>query len=354
MLNLFQVSIRNRHNLVGKRGFLHGIRILGVNRFLGPIFFLLICVVPTLLTGTGSFSLQPSACDVDIVITVHNSLRAVKLLLFSLESKTWQPDSSHDLHCANVFLVNSGSDSVTSTFLERKVAQTHVQLKYTLITCAFSSYTRASNLGIAAGSASTVILLNSDVILPRLWIYHLKIALSACPLVAMAGPLSNSACYQSIPKVNPRHWSKNKLPEHLDIEKVNTFIRKGRTPEFPRVPLINGFAMAFHRSIIGVVGYLNETAFPVGYGEENDFCMRVRAAGFFIVIADNLYLYHQQTASFGELRRRQLIKSANVAYSADLKMFIAAAYREMLNNPVLVRLRLDTRNFFRGSISHKD
>jgi hypothetical protein len=335
-----------RHNLVGGRSFFHYIRIFGVSRCLGTLCVLLTCVIPTLLTGTGNSSHQASACDVDIVITVRNSLGAVKQLLFSLERNTWRPDGSIALNCATVFLVNSGSDSVTSAYLERISAQNHVHLTYVLISCACSSYTRAANLGISAGSASTVILLNSDVVLPRFWTHYLKIALSADPSVVMAGPLSNSACYQSIPRVNPRHWSKNKLPEHLDIEKVNKFVREGRTPEFPRVPLINGFAMALKRSIIGVVGYLNETAFPVGYGEENEFCMRVRAAGFFIVIADNLYLYHERSASFGELRRRQLIESANEAYSADLKTYIAAAYRELLNKRVLVRLRHETSILF--------
>jgi hypothetical protein len=289
---------------------------------------------------------QKGGCDVDIVVTVHNSLKAVNRLLFSLERNTWIAEGPYASGCANVYLVNAGSDLVTSVFLKGKTVQKHVGLKYILINSIVSSYTKAANLGIAAGSARTVILLNSDVILPRLWMYHFKFALSVNPSVAMSGPLSNSACYQSIPRVSPGHWSNNPLPDHLDIEKVNKFIRNERTPEFPHVPLINGFAMAFKRSIFGVVGYFNESAFPVGYGEENDYCMRVRSKGFVIVIADNLYLHHQKSASFGGLRRRQLIGSANAMYSADLVKYISVAYRELLDMPALVQLRFDTNLFF--------
>jgi hypothetical protein len=289
---------------------------------------------------------REAGCDVDIVVTVHNSLKAVNRLLLSLERNTWIAEGPFASGCANVYLVNAGSDSVTSAFLERKMTQKHVGLTYILIKCTLSSYTKAANLGIAAGSAKTVILLNSDVILPRLWMYHFKFALSVDPSVAMSGPLSNSACYQSIPNVTPGRWSKNSLPDHLDIEKVNMFIRSQRTPGFPHVPLINGFAMAFKRSIFGVVGYFNESAFPVGYGEENEYCMRVRSAGFVIVIADNLYLHHQKSASFGELRRRHLIGSANAIYNAELVEYISAAYRELLDVPALVQLRYDTSRLF--------
>jgi hypothetical protein len=312
----------------------------------GLICFFVYIVFARVLAYSSDMPGQVGVCEFDIVVTVHDSLKAVNKLLLSLESNTWIADGPDTLGCSNVFLVNAGSDPVTSAFLERKTAQKHVGLTYILINSTLSSYTKAANLGIAAGSAETVILLNSDIILPRLWMHHFRFALSVDPSVAMSGPLSNSACYQSIPRVTPGHWSKNPLPDHLDIEKVNKFIRSERTPEFPHVPLINGFAMAFKRSIFEAVGYFNESAFPVGYGEENDFCMRVRSAGFVIVIADNLYLHHQKSASFGELRRRQLIGYANAKYSADMVKYISAAYTELLDLPALVQLRYETSRLF--------
>jgi hypothetical protein len=317
-------------------------------RYLVGHVCLMFVVATYALAKVSNMPEQMAGCDVDIVVTVHNSLKAVNRLLLSLERNTWIAEGQFASGCANVYLVNAGSDPVTSAFLERKTIQKHVGLTYMSIKSTLSSYTKAANLGIAAGSAKTVILLNSDVILPRLWMHHFKFALSVDPSVAMSGPLSNSACYQSIPKVTPGHWSKNLLPDHLDIEKVNMFIRSERTPVFPHVPLINGFAMAFKRSIFKVVGYFNESAFPVGYGEENEYCMRVRSAGYAIVIADNLYLHHEKSASFGELRRRQLISSANAVYDVDLVEYISAAYRELLDMPTLVRLRYDTRRLFLG------
>jgi GT2 family glycosyltransferase len=343
---LSSASRRSRSDLFRSQDCLHSRRTFETRHIVCVTSFITYLVIAHTLSSLIMVPGQEGVCDVDIVVTVHNSLKAVIQLLLSLERNTWIAEGTNAAGCANVYLVNAGSDPVTTAFLERKTIQKHVGLTYVLIDSTLSSYTKAANLGITSGSAKTVILLNSDVILPRRWMHHFTFALSVDPSVAMSGPLSNSACYQSIPKVAPGHWSKNLLPDHLDIEKVNKFIRSERTPEFPRAPLINGFAMAFKRSIFADVGYFNESAFPVGYGEENDFCMRVRSAGFVIVIADNLYLHHQKSASFGEFRRRELIASANTMYSADLLKYISAAYRELLDMPALIQLRNDTSRLF--------
>jgi GT2 family glycosyltransferase len=284
-------------------------------------------------------------CDIDIVVTVHNRVDVLRRLLHSIEMDLNRADHHLTSGCANTFLVNSGSDEVTSSFIEGKAGWNIPRLKYVILNCT-SSYTKAVNTGIAAGLAKEVIILNSDVVLPRDWIRHLQVALSADPLVGMAGPLSNSACYQSIPRVTPKHWSKNTLPAFLDIEKVNSFIRNQRSPEFPHVPLINGFAMILKRTVFHSVGYFNETAFPIGYGEENEFCMRVCKAGFGIVIADNLYVQHQKSATFGETRRQKLIADANGIYDTELKKYITAAHAGLRTMPALERLRRETSVLF--------
>ena len=56
--------------------------------------------------------------------------------------------------------------------------------------------------------------------------------------------------------------------------------------------------------MLSSIGYLDEVNFPRGYGEENDFCLRAEDAGIRCVVADNLYVYHAKSRSFGHWRRR--------------------------------------------------
>jgi len=58
--------------------------------------------------------------------------------------------------------------------------------------------------------------------------------------------------------------------------------------------------MYIRRAAINEVGLLDEEAFPRGYGEENDFCMRVRAKGWRSVIDDRTYVFHDRNKSFGD------------------------------------------------------
>ena len=53
---------------------------------------------------------------------------------------------------------------------------------------------------------------------------------------------------------------------------------------------------------------LNTAAFPAGYGEENDLCLRAGKAGVKLAVADDVYVYHVKSASFGSVRRRRADK----------------------------------------------
>ena len=46
------------------------------------------------------------------------------------------------------------------------------------------------------------------------------------------------------------------------------------------------------------IGVFDEINFDRGYGEENDFCMRLNDKGWSNVIDDSTYIYHKRSASF--------------------------------------------------------
>jgi len=75
---------------------------------------------------------------------------------------------------------------------------------------------------------------------------------------------------------------------------------------FPELPTGNGFCMFIKRELIACIGAMDADAFPAGYGEENDFCQRAELAGYRNIIAGNVLVRHERSASFGDERRAAL------------------------------------------------
>ena len=70
------------------------------------------------------------------------------------------------------------------------------------------------------------------------------------------------------------------------------------------------FALPARRQVVGVhetigqnlqLGDFDAATFGRGYGEENDFCLRVAAMGWRNVLCDTAYVVHHGGASFGPL-----------------------------------------------------
>ncbi len=247
----------------------------------------------------------PDAIDVAIVICVHNALDDVRACLASVAENTERPFS--------LVVVNDGSDEETSRYLrEFSAPRPRVSL---LVSDEATGYTRAVNRGIDAASGDFVVLLNSDVIVSRGWLDGLLACAWSDEKVGIVGPVSNAATWQSVPERFDREggWCVNPLPDGFDVDRFADLVASVSPRRLPRVPLANGFCLGIKRAVIDAIGRMDEDAFPRGYGEENDFCMRARAAGFEIAIADDVYVFHAKSKSYTPERRSQISKESNRA-----------------------------------------
>lgn len=159
-------------------------------------------------------------------------------------------------------------------------------------------FTRTVNRGIELAGGDDVILLNSDTIVPSRWVDGLKAAAYSGPWVATATPISNNAGAFSVPEFGVA----NALPGDLSVEGCARLYREVSVGAYPKVPTGNGFCMYVRRDCFDAVGTFDEVAFPVGYGEENDLCMRAVRAGFEHVVDDRTFVFHARSASFGHAK----------------------------------------------------
>jgi len=225
----------------------------------------------------------------DIIICVHNALEFVKKCLHSVLSNTSQP--------FNLIIIDDGSDLDTKRYLEDfSSTQPNCMLIRNEIPL---GYTKAANVGMKASKAEFFVLLNSDTIVTPKWIERLYRALIHDQRNGIAGPLSNTASWQSIPKLSENgDWAINRLPNGITADAMSELIAKYSACIHPEVPLLNGFCMMIRKEVLNEIGFFDEDNFGQGYGEEDDFVIRAGKSGWKIVIADDAYIYHAQSKSY--------------------------------------------------------
>lgn len=282
---------------------------------------------------------------IDVIVCVHDALEEVRLCLESVVR------GSSGL--GSLLIVNDASRLDATEFL-RGFAQRHACCEL-IENRSPRRYTRAANQGIRASTAESVVLLNSDTVVPPGWLARLSNAMNSGPKVGMTGPLSNAAGYQSVPRRGDGagDWAVNVLPPGWNIAAMDTAIQAQFEEDYPRVPFLNGFCLMIDRRVINSIGLLDEVSFPEGFGEEDDYCIRARDAGFELVVACDTYVHHWKSKSYAHDERRALSargrRSLKAKYGEDR---VEADARRVRQDPVLAEMRSRVAGFLRNGPNH--
>ena len=245
--------------------------------------------------------------DIDIVICIHNAINDVKTCLSSIIANTLPP--------YRLTLVDDGSRDDTKLYLEAFAAAQGAVL---LRSDTAGGYTRAANRGLRFSKASWTVLLNSDTIVPFGWIGEMLKVGQSDPAIGIVGPASNTASWQSTPGLFNENgdWADNPLLEGLSIQDMQTVASSVAPPQGIELPFLNGFAFMIRRKLMDDIGIFDEDTFGAGYGEENDYCIRARKAGWKLVFAPNAYIYHAQSKSYSSEKRLKLAADADKKLNA--------------------------------------
>ncbi len=176
----------------------------------------------------------------------------------------------------------------------------------------------------ARATGQHVVLLNSDALVPEGWARRLIAPIVQSPGVATTTPMSNDAEIFSVPIICERSDLQPGQADAIDRVARNLPVAKAAI----QAPTGVGFCMAINHAFLEKIPHL-DTAFGRGYGEEVDWCQKVRALGGQHVAVPNLFVEHRGGASFGSFEKRKLIQKNNeiVAsrypnYDLDVQRFI--------------------------------
>ena len=157
-------------------------------------------------------------------------------------------------------------------------------------------YVESVNRGMREARPDDVVLLNSDTVVADGWLDRLVAHARSHERVGTVTPFSNNATICSYPDLRG-------MPVPPPGETVETLAEAfavancGRAVE---VPTAVGFCMFVSRECLEDVGPFDADAFGLGYGEENDFCLRAARRGWRHLLAADTFVWHRGEVSFGE------------------------------------------------------
>lgn len=160
-------------------------------------------------------------------------------------------------------------------------------------------YTRSINIGVRWSGDDDVVLLNSDTLVTTGWLDGLRHTAFSEDRIGTVTPMSDNAGAFSFPRMGVP----NPKAAHVGHEEwVHGITAATMNCAAVEVPTGSGFCMFIKRELFAEIGLFDQEAFPRGYGEENDFCLRAIANGWRNVITPRAYVFHARNASFGSER----------------------------------------------------
>jgi glycosyltransferase involved in cell wall biosynthesis/Flp pilus assembly protein TadD len=235
-----------------------------------------------------------------VIVVVHDQADLTQLCLESVLRHTRRP--------FELILVDNGSNAETAALLEQYAGRPGPVRSAVVRAGENLGYPAAANRGLTAARGDFLVLLNNDAVVTPAWLEGLTEPLCGnWPAVGLVGPVSNA-----VP--DPQ-----RVPAgYRELEQLDAFAlarRRSHAGRTRRLLRLSGFCLLTHRSVYDKVGPLDER-FGRGFFDDDDWCVRVRQAGYVPVLAEDVYVHHFGSATF-----RALGEDTEAMLRANLELF---------------------------------
>ncbi len=215
---------------------------------------------------------------VSIVTLSWNAPAFTEKALASIRERTSEP--------YEVIVVDNGSDAPTLEMLGR-IDDPHVRVIYNPTNLGFGG---GNNVGMAAARGEYVVVLNNDVVVTEGWLDGLLEPFAHAGEIGVTAPRSNKVVGHQL-LGDARYDSEEEMAAYAARRRD---LHEGRGYFTNRAI---GLCLCISRTVLEQIGGFDER-FVMGNFEDDDFCVRVCAAGYAIYVCEDVFVHHFGSQSF--------------------------------------------------------
>ena len=268
---------------------------------------------------------------VTLIIPTRNQLKLIRQCVSSILEKTTY--SNYE-----IIIINNGSDDISTLGYLKKI-ENNIKIRVLHDPQPFN-YSALNNAGVKLARGEIIGLINNDVeVISPNWLDEMV----------------SHAVRVEVGAVGARLWYDGDMMQHAGVilgihgvaGHVHRFLPRGNMGYCGRASLIQSFSavtgacLLVRKSVYEEIGGLNEADLQVA-GNDIDFCLRLREAGYRNIFTPYAELYHHESASrgFDDTPEKQARSAKEVAY---MKQRWGDA---LLNDPAYSpNLTLDSEDF---------
>jgi GT2 family glycosyltransferase len=222
-----------------------------------------------------------------VILAYNNWELTHKCLITLLQSF----QEAHRLKGIEIIVIDNGSNETTTHNMQqfvKNIASENVNL-YCVLLPVNLGYPSGINKGLGLCKGTIIGVLNNDLIFPKMWLDPLVALLEADPEYGFAAPfLSYAPSIQHVP---------GKFNSTEELEDFAVSFAQLNKDQIILTHKVIGACILFRQEVLDVIGG-NDFWFGIGNYDDDDWCLRVRLAGYKIAVVGGSYVHHFGHATF--------------------------------------------------------
>ncbi len=249
---------------------------------------------------------------VSVIVVTYNNLDLTRACLMSVDTHSQYKN-------LEIIVVDNASADGSRKFLEEWVRGANN--RQLILNDENRGFAAANNQGLDVATGDYLVMLNNDTYVTVGWIRTLVRHLQRDNNIGLIGPVTNNIGNEA--KIDIAYDDMSQMPSaatHYTRRHIGATFHM-RTVAF--------FCVMMPRTVYERVGVLDE-AFGRGFFEDDDYCRRVEQLGLRVACAEDVFVHHHLSASFGKLtnpEREALFEQNKATYEAKWGAWVPHSYR---------------------------